>query len=147
MLRRLILITVLMAGAVVLIGGASSSPVSTPAEAQSCSAAYPDFCIPPPPPDLDCTSDVIAGRKNFTALAPDPHELDRDKNGVACEDAGQPRFATTTTAPTTTTVITTTTTVLVTTTTTLAGHPTTTTTTVRTAVPATPTRGAIALTG
>ena len=37
-----------------------------------CDAAYPDLCIPAPPPDLDCGE--IAHR-NFTVLAPDPHGL------------------------------------------------------------------------
>jgi hypothetical protein len=48
----------------------------------NCSPAYPDFCIPPPPPDLDC--DDINGQ-NFTVLAPDPHGFDSDGDGVGCE--------------------------------------------------------------
>ena len=52
-----------------------------------CSASYPDVCIPPPPPDLDCGE--IAPR-NFTVLhgvaAPDPHGFDADGNGVGCEE-------------------------------------------------------------
>jgi hypothetical protein len=36
----------------------------------NCSRAYPDFCIPPPPPDRDC--DDINGQ-NFTVRSPDPH--------------------------------------------------------------------------
>ena len=51
----------------------------------NCHASYPDFCIPPAPPDLDCTSPLIAGRKNFTVLPPDPHRFDADKDGVGCE--------------------------------------------------------------
>ncbi len=47
-----------------------------------CHPAYPDTCIPPPPPDLDCGE--IPDRR-FTVLAPDPHGFDRDKDTVGCE--------------------------------------------------------------
>jgi micrococcal nuclease len=47
-----------------------------------CDPAYPDVCIPPPPPDLDCRD--IAFRR-FTVLAPDPHRFDLDFDGVGCE--------------------------------------------------------------
>ena len=53
-----------------------------PPPTQNCSPAYPDFCIPPPPPDLDC-GDI--GRKDFRVLAPDPHRFDGDHDGVGCE--------------------------------------------------------------
>ena len=48
----------------------------------SCDSSYPDFCIPPPPPDLDC-KDIP--QKNFTVLQPDPHHFDGDKDGIGCE--------------------------------------------------------------
>ena len=47
-----------------------------------CDLAYPDVCIPPPPPDLDCGQIPY---KSFTVLAPDPHRFDGDRNGVGCE--------------------------------------------------------------
>ena len=47
-----------------------------------CDASYPDFCIPPPPPDLDC-GDIP--QKRFTVLQPDPHRFDGDKDGIGCE--------------------------------------------------------------
>lgn len=47
-----------------------------------CDPAYPDACIPPAPPDLDC-GDVAARR--FTVLPPDPHNFDGDGDGVGCE--------------------------------------------------------------
>ncbi|MDA0263713.1 MAG: thermonuclease family protein [Chloroflexi bacterium] len=47
-----------------------------------CDAAYPDVCIPPPPPDLDCGQITFT---NFTVLAADPHRFDGDGNGVGCE--------------------------------------------------------------
>lgn len=48
----------------------------------NCDPSYPDFCIPPPPPDLDC-GDI--SQKNFTVLQPDPHRFDGDKDGIGCE--------------------------------------------------------------
>jgi micrococcal nuclease len=52
---------------------------------QNCSSAYPDFCIAPPPPDLDC-KDIPREKWNFTVLQPnDPHGFDRDKDGIGCE--------------------------------------------------------------
>ena len=48
-----------------------------------CHPAYPDFCIPEPPPDLDCTD---LGRSNFNALPPDPHGFDgSDNDFVGCD--------------------------------------------------------------
>lgn len=44
--------------------------------------SYPDFCIPPPPPNLNC--DDVDG-KDFTVFPPDPHGFDRDKDGEGCE--------------------------------------------------------------
>jgi len=49
---------------------------------QQCDKSYPDFCIPSPPPDLNC-KDI--SRKNFRVLPPDPHRFDRDKDGIGCE--------------------------------------------------------------
>jgi hypothetical protein len=55
--------------------------------AANCAASYPDFCIPPPPPDLNCAD--VAPHKNFTVLwtvaDPDPHHFDGNKDGVGCE--------------------------------------------------------------
>jgi len=47
-----------------------------------CDSSYPDFCIPSPPPDLDC-KDIP--QKRFTVLQPDPHRFDGDKDGIGCE--------------------------------------------------------------
>jgi hypothetical protein len=47
-----------------------------------CHPSYPDFCIHPPPPDLDC-SDVPGS--NFTVVGSDPHGFDGDGDGVGCE--------------------------------------------------------------
>lgn len=57
-----------------------------PPPPSNCSASYPDFCIPPPPPDKDCGD---FSQKNFTVRwdvpNPDPHHLDGNKDGRACE--------------------------------------------------------------
>jgi len=50
---------------------------------QRCHPSYPDFCIPPPPPDLDCGDFT---QKNFTVREPDPHRLDGDNDGIGCEE-------------------------------------------------------------
>ncbi|MBA4375801.1 MAG: hypothetical protein C0401_06475 [Anaerolinea sp.] len=58
-------------------------PASTkPAPSGNCSPAYPSVCIPPAPPDLDC-KDVPF--KRFKVLPPDPHNFDRDGDGIGCE--------------------------------------------------------------
>jgi endonuclease YncB( thermonuclease family) len=61
----------------------TTTAVTTTTPAARCDAAYPDFCIPPPPPDLDC-KDITW--KDFRVLAPDPHRFDGDKDGRGCED-------------------------------------------------------------
>jgi micrococcal nuclease len=48
----------------------------------ACDPSYPDVCIPPPPPDLDCRD--IRWRR-FRVLPPDPHGFDRDRDGIGCE--------------------------------------------------------------
>ena len=47
-----------------------------------CATPYPDVCIPPPPPDLDC-GDVAFRR--FRVSGGDPHRMDGDHDGIACE--------------------------------------------------------------
>jgi len=59
-------------------GCVSPSPLP-PAD---CDPAYPDVCIPPPPPDLDC-ADIIY--RNIRLLPPDPHHFDGNGNGIGCE--------------------------------------------------------------
>lgn len=49
----------------------------------ACDESYPDFCIPPPPPDLNCPD--IHGKKPFRVRQPDPHHFDRDHDGWGCE--------------------------------------------------------------
>jgi hypothetical protein len=71
----------------------TAAAFDTPAEPQRCHPLYPDYCIPPPPPDLDCPD--ITGRKPFRVRHdvrdPDPHGFDRDRDGRACEPRAQRR--------------------------------------------------------
>ena len=60
----------------------SSSTSSSSSSNTECDPSYPDFCIPPSPPDLDC-KDIP--QKRFTVLQPDPHRFDGDKDGIGCE--------------------------------------------------------------
>ena len=57
-------------------------------DASRCDPSYPGVCIPPPPPDLNC-GDVSV--RLFRVVGVDPHEFDRDGDGVGCEP--QPRRA------------------------------------------------------
>ena len=47
-----------------------------------CDKSYPDFCIMPFPPDLDC-DDIPAS--NFRVVGDDAHGLDADNDGIGCE--------------------------------------------------------------
>ena len=47
-----------------------------------CDPSYPDVCIPPPPPDLDC-ADIPYRR--FRVVGADPHRFDADHDGIGCE--------------------------------------------------------------
>jgi hypothetical protein len=49
----------------------------------ACDPSYPNVCIPPPPPDLDCNRIIY---RNFIVLPPDPHGFDGDHDGIGCED-------------------------------------------------------------
>lgn len=48
-----------------------------------CDPSYPDVCIPPYPPDLNCED--FPQYRNFRVLPPDPHQLDGDADGIGCE--------------------------------------------------------------
>jgi micrococcal nuclease len=63
----------------------SKKAVSTPVKQSTqkqCDPSYPDFCLPPNSPDLDC-GDIPYRR--FTVKQPDPHGFDRDNDGIGCE--------------------------------------------------------------
>jgi micrococcal nuclease len=48
----------------------------------NCDPSYPDVCIPPWPPDLDCSQ---IRYRNFRVAPSDPHRLDDDWDGIGCE--------------------------------------------------------------
>jgi hypothetical protein len=48
----------------------------------NCDSSYSDFCIPSPPPNLNCPD---ISQKRFTVSGSDPHGFDRDNDGVGCE--------------------------------------------------------------
>jgi hypothetical protein len=52
-------------------------------DGEDCDNSYPDVCIPPPPPDLDC-GDI--DEENFEVRGSNPHGFDDDNDGVGCEE-------------------------------------------------------------
>ncbi len=62
---------------------APQPPTEPPTQTiESCDPSYPDVCIAPYPPDLDCGE---ISYRNFKVLPPDPHRFDGDKDGIGCE--------------------------------------------------------------
>ena len=51
-----------------------------------CHPSYPDTCIPPPPPNLNC--DDIEDT-NFEVEGSDPHGFDGNNDGIGCESDGE----------------------------------------------------------
>lgn len=59
-------------------------PTAVPIEPRAnCDPAYPDVCIPSPPPDLNCGD--VAPLCKFRVLSPDPHGFDGNNDGIGCE--------------------------------------------------------------
>jgi uncharacterized repeat protein (TIGR01451 family) len=67
-------------------GPAQPPPPTPPPPGAACHPSYPDACIPPPPPDLDCADipyrDFYVRRDIPDA---DPHILDGNEDGVGCQ--------------------------------------------------------------
>ena len=64
---------------------AAPTPTSPPVINQprgNCDPSYPDVCIPPYPPDLDCGQ--IPYRR-FRVIGADRHRFDGDRDGIGCE--------------------------------------------------------------
>ncbi|RMD80779.1 MAG: nuclease [Chloroflexi bacterium] len=61
-----------------------AEPTAAPVTGQQCHPAYPTVCIPPPPPDLDC-SDIPYRRFRVDRTYGDPHRFDGDRDGIGCE--------------------------------------------------------------
>jgi micrococcal nuclease len=49
-----------------------------PSTQGTCDPSYPDVCIPPPPPDLDCKDVPYA---DFRVIGADPHGFDGPYDG------------------------------------------------------------------
>jgi len=64
------------------VGSTQSSEPVEPTQEDICDPSYPDVCIAPYPPDLDCGE---IGYSNFKVVQPDPHRFDGDKDGIGCE--------------------------------------------------------------
>ena len=58
--------------------------VYQPSPSRDCSPLYPDVCIPPPPPVLNCAD--VYPLSNFRIIGPDAHDFDRDNDGIGCDD-------------------------------------------------------------
>src|SRR5919106_3546137 len=52
---------------------------------RGCDPSYPEDCIPPLPPDLNCGDSGVPN--NVEVVPPDPHGFDGDNDGVGCEDS------------------------------------------------------------
>ncbi len=62
---------------------APTEPASPPAAGGgNCDPNYSGACIPPYPPDLDCTQLSAQG---FRVVGDDPHGFDADGDGIACD--------------------------------------------------------------
>lgn len=66
----------------------ATPPPPPPPPPSNCHPSYPDHCIKPPPPDLNCP-DLPSSWKPIRVLHnvpnPDPHDFDRDGDGWGCE--------------------------------------------------------------
>jgi hypothetical protein len=61
-------------------------PTTTSPPVANCAPSYPDVCIPPPPPDLDCKDIPYRNfRVIYNVPNPDPHGFDGDHDGIGCE--------------------------------------------------------------
>ncbi len=62
----------------------TAKPTKKPSSG-NCDPSYPDFCVPPAPPDLDCDWVYARGESNITVIGNDPHRFDGDNDGLGCE--------------------------------------------------------------
>lgn len=65
------------------------TPTLTPT---TCDPAYPDVCIPPPPPTLNCDTEEVPYHDFRVIITPDPHGLDGDGDGIGCESRPRARI-------------------------------------------------------
>jgi Flp pilus assembly pilin Flp len=66
-----------------------STPISSPRSGDdvvACDPGYTGACVPPHPPDLDCSDLEARGiAVPVTIVGGDPHNLDPDGDGVGCD--------------------------------------------------------------
>jgi Flp pilus assembly pilin Flp len=68
-----------------LFTGTSSRPEFRPPPVAMCDSHYSGACIPSPPPDLDCGDlDALGIHGVVRIVSSDPHGLDSDGDGIAC---------------------------------------------------------------
>jgi len=60
----------------------SAAPLQPPVA--QCDPNYSGACVPPYPPDLDCPDIRRLGVQQVKVTGSDPHVLDPDRDGVAC---------------------------------------------------------------
>ena len=71
------------AGSTVTTAPPTPATVSpAPTTGGACDPSYPDVCIPPAPPDLDCGEIT---QRNFRVIGADPHRFDGNHDGMGCE--------------------------------------------------------------
>lgn len=58
----------------------AAPPTATPGP--QCDPNYKGACVPPYPPDVNCADIPV---KRFQRVGNDPHKLDTDDDGIACE--------------------------------------------------------------
>ena len=68
-------------------GRAKVSKGKHAAAAKQCDPSYPTICLRSGASDLDCRD---IGFANFRVVGSDPHQFDRDRDGIGCE-AAMPR--------------------------------------------------------
>jgi hypothetical protein len=67
---------------------ATTTTTEVPPEGEpECEPSYPDLCIPPGLPDIDCGD--IPEFTDFPVLPPEPHGFDGDNDGIGCESGGE----------------------------------------------------------
>jgi len=59
---------------------------SAPSGGGNSDPSYPDFCVPPYLPDLDCDWVYARGESHITVRDSGPHRFDgNDNDGIGCE--------------------------------------------------------------
>jgi Flp pilus assembly pilin Flp len=51
----------------------------------ACDANYAGACVPPYPPDVDCSDLEALGIGDVVIKGSDPHDLDPDGDGIGCD--------------------------------------------------------------